>query len=268
MFIVNAIYMEYNVSHKYNGKKFNFATGFPIIMSSLLLVISLGIKLVRKEPFKTSYLNPELIISALFQSFASYGTAIATLRLNFLMKILIRSSKFLTLLFGAFIFSKNHIIKKRDLFWGIVLTAGVVIFQLGNRKSKSGVTVISGFFFGIFSLVCDSCVSHYQKEMKAKVQYSYFDLIIGTNFWMCLFSFLLSIVTMEIGPMTTFFIEHPKSFFDILNGMIFLVGGVFGIYYHLHHFGPVSVAYICTFRKVISILLSIYIYNHNMGLMH
>jgi len=77
------------------------------------------------------------------------------------MKVLIRSSKFLSLLFGTLIFSRNHNVSSWDLFWGILLTLGIVVFQMGNTKKTTQVTVFKGFVFGVLSLVCDSCVSHF-----------------------------------------------------------------------------------------------------------
>ena len=77
------------------------------------------------------------------------------------MKVLIRSSKFISVLIGTIIFSKDHHFSRVDLFWGIILTIGIVTFHMGNRKHKSGVTEISGFLCGILSLIADSCVSHY-----------------------------------------------------------------------------------------------------------
>jgi len=68
--------------------------------------------------------------------------------------------------------------------------------------------------------------------------------------------------------MIQFFKENPIGFLNIMNNSIFVTIGILAIYFHLYNFGPISVAYICTFRKIITILLSIYIYNHNMGFYH
>ena len=44
--------------------------------------------------------------------------------------------------------------------------------------------------------------------------------------------------------------------------------GLLFLFSHLHHFGPISVAYIATFRKIITIVLSIIVFNHPMNFSH
>lgn len=85
-------------------------------------------------------------------------------KLDYLMKILIRSSKFISLLLGALIFKsdKHEDISKRDLTLAFILTIGVVIFHSGTPNHKSTTTEFMGFVFGFASLFFDSLVSHFQ----------------------------------------------------------------------------------------------------------
>ena len=108
MFIINGIYMEYNISHTYGGKKFNFGTGMIIIQSILVAIIALAMKFFSGEKINKNIFNKQLILAAFFQCLALYFTNLATFRLDFLMKILIRSSKFITVLLGTLIFSNDH----------------------------------------------------------------------------------------------------------------------------------------------------------------
>lgn len=80
------------------------------------------------------------------------------------MKILIRSSKFISLLIGALIFKsgKHEEISKQDLVLAFLLTLGVIIFHTGNSTHKSVATEFMGFVFGLGSLFFDSLVSHFQ----------------------------------------------------------------------------------------------------------
>lgn len=55
-----------------------------------------------------------------------------SLKLDYLFNVLLRSSKFLTILISAVIFKKHAgNITKKDLFWGSILTLGVFVFSLG-----------------------------------------------------------------------------------------------------------------------------------------
>jgi hypothetical protein len=55
-----------------------------------------------------------------------------SVKVDYLFNVLLRSSKFLSVLVGAVVFDTHgHGIQKKDIFWAIVLTLGVVVFSLG-----------------------------------------------------------------------------------------------------------------------------------------
>lgn len=135
-----------------------------------------------------------------------------SIKVDYLFNVLLRSSKFLTILIGTLVFKTHaHHVSKRDLFWGAVLTMGVIVFSLGQEsKSKSGVH-ISGYLYGVFSLICDAFVSHYQENIKAKRKndhkkaLSFFDFTLGTNVYMLLTTIIVSLVTKEFHKIGIFF---------------------------------------------------------------
>ena len=88
------------------------------------------------------------------------------------------------------------------------------------------------------------------------------------NVYLFLFTLILSITNYELFPMTSFLLRYPECFFDIVFNNIFWIAGLFILFYHLHAFGPVSVAYITTFRKIVTISLSIILFNHPMNTLH
>jgi hypothetical protein len=91
-----------------------------------------------------------------------------SVKVDYLFNVLLRSSKFLSVLIGAMVFGTHgHQVKRKDIFWAIVLTIGVIIFSFGSENSgkKKGSEI--GYFFGILSLLCDTFVSHFQESFKA-----------------------------------------------------------------------------------------------------
>ncbi len=55
-----------------------------------------------------------------------------SLKVDYLFNVLLRSSKFISVLIGTVVFgSHGHNVKRKDIVWGFVLTIGVVIFSLG-----------------------------------------------------------------------------------------------------------------------------------------
>lgn len=54
------------------------------------------------------------------------------MKLDYLFNVLLRSSKFLTILISAVIFKKHSSgITWKDIIWGGILTIGVFVFSLG-----------------------------------------------------------------------------------------------------------------------------------------
>ena len=117
-------------------------------------------------------------------------------------------------------------------------------------------------------MVSDSCVAHFQKNLKKSVKLSYTELTFGMNVYLFIFTLIISITNYEIVPMTQFLLTYPECFIDIVFNNVFRISGLFILFYHLHVFGPVSVAYITTFRKIITISLSIVLFNHPMNTLH
>lgn len=94
---------------------------------------------------------------------AIFSTLQMSFKIDYLFNVLFRSAKFLSVLFGAILFKSHghHNINKSDLLWGLVLTGGVFIFNLGSETKKDILSSFEGFLFGFLSLVADSCVSHF-----------------------------------------------------------------------------------------------------------
>lgn len=269
-FLMNSILMEGRLKKKYNGERFNFWNGMVMIQSSMMLISSLIIKILKKEKFSKDLLNKNLIKAGFFQTVAIGSTIQLALKLSYLVQILFRSSKFVSVLFGSLIF-KSHgseNIDRSDIIMAGILTVGVVIFNLGNSSHRSVLTEISGFLFGFVSLICDCGVSHFQNNLKKLTKLTFLDLTFGMNFYLFLFSFLYGILTGNIVTIFKFLLTHPMCLIDMLVGYTILCCGLYFIFYHLFRFGPVSVAYISTFRKIISILMSIWIYDHSINTAH
>lgn len=135
-----------------------------------------------------------------------------SIKVDYLFNVLLRSSKFLTILISTVIFkTHSHNVNRRDIFYGLLLTIGVIVFSFGQEgKSKKGVSVM-GYLYGILSLVCDAYVSHYQENLKLKRKQehkrpmSFYDFTLGTNIYMYITSLVLSLVTGEFLHIGRFF---------------------------------------------------------------
>lgn len=107
-FIFNGIITEYNITKVYGGKKFECATFYVFLQSILMIIIVLGIKIVKKDQIEIKKLfNKDLLISGCFQTLAIFCTIQMAFKLDYLIQVLLRSSKFISVLFGALIFKSK-----------------------------------------------------------------------------------------------------------------------------------------------------------------
>lgn len=98
-----------------------------------MIFICAIIKIRKNEKFDyKKLLNKDLIISGLFQSLSCFCVMQMSIKVDYLFNVLLRSSKFLTVLLGTVIFkTHSHHVSKRDIYWGVVMTLGVVVFSFG-----------------------------------------------------------------------------------------------------------------------------------------
>ena len=161
-FVLNGVLQERNLQRTYDGKPFRFATGFMLFQTVFMMLVCVGVKLARGERFLAAQLaQTDLLLSGVFQALSIYSTVVMSIKVDYLFNVLLRSSKFLTVLIGTVLFRTHaHHVSTRDIFWGVVLTAGVVVFSFGQESKRGGGETV-GYFFGVLSLVCDAFVSHF-----------------------------------------------------------------------------------------------------------
>lgn len=218
-FLAHGIYVEYNAEHRYDGKKFKFSTFYIIFQSLLMIAFTVILKVLNKEKFEIKkLLRRDLVFAGIFQTLAIFSTLQMTFKVDYLFNVLFRSSKFLSVLFGSLIFKSDghENISYSDLSWGLVLTFGVFVFNLGSDSKKSMIYSIEGFLFGFFSLICDSFVSHFQLSSKKKQKLTYLDFTLAMNIFIFFSNIILSLLTRELEESFSFVLKHPSVIWHIL----------------------------------------------------
>lgn len=100
-----------------------------------MIICAVVIKLIKREKFNLKgILLIDLAFAGVFQTASTYCAIEMSFKIDYLFKTLFRSSKFISLLFGAMMFKSDghEHLSKNDLFWGAILTIGVFVFNLGN----------------------------------------------------------------------------------------------------------------------------------------
>ena len=205
-------------------------------------------------------------LSCLFITASLESTIQISLNLNYTVQLLLRSSKFLSIILSVIIFKTegHENITKKSLVLACMMTLGIFIFHMGDTH-KSVSTEFLGLFFGGLSLICDCFVSHYQNKFKKQKQVSFVTLLQGTNFWCFVFSFIYSFVKGEFFIASSFIADHPMVLADLLMSCMILTIGIYFVFFHIFKFGPASLAKVTTVRKCFSVLVSFVAFNHKLN---
>lgn len=199
----------------------------------------------------------------MFITLSLESTIQIALQLNYLVQVLIRSSKFLSIVLSVVLFKTDghEVITSKTLLLASLMTAGIFIFHLGDAH-KSVTTEITGIVFGVLSLTFDCAVNHYQNKVKKAQQLSYLSLLQATNFWCFIFSILLGFIKGELQEASAFIVTHPQAIFDLVFNFIIQTLGIYIVYFHIFKFGPASLAKVTTVRKCFSVLISFVAFGH------
>jgi len=188
------------------------------------------------------------------------------MNLNYTVQILIRSSKFLSIVVSVVLFKTegHEHISAKTLILASLMTLGIFIFHMGDTH-KSVSTEFRGIMFGVLSLIFDCFVNHNQNIVKKNHKLSFLSLLQATNFWCFIFSFLYGFFKGETLEALSFVASYPSVLSDLLFNFIIQTAGIYFVYYHIFKFGPASLAKVTTIRKCFSVLVSFIAFGHAMN---
>ena len=192
---------------------------------------------------------------------------LSSMNINYVLHILLRSSKFFGVLFFNFIVgSKENKITPKDLIFGSLFTIGVIIFSMSGSKSNEQSTSLFGLFCAVTAFFLDGAISYFQGKTRNvnMPNVSSFCFMQLTNFWCLIAAVVFSLMKNSFHEGFLLLLKNP----DVLLIMILLaslsVVGQFFTFDHINRFGPISLSLLNTMRKILSIVLSIIIYRHPM----
>lgn len=179
--------------------------------------------------------------------------------------MLLGTSKFFNVLvFNYFVKSEENQISTDQLLLGLLFTIGLFIFSFESPSHNSQSISLVGLAYTIMSFGMDGLVSYFQGKTKSKSMstissLSYMQII---NFW-CLVVFTAHFLLVKSSfEGLCLLYDNPKSFMLILQVSLIDTIGEFFTFNLVNLYGPITLALVCTIRKIISILLSIYVYDH------
>jgi len=252
---------------QYERFNFGFATSlfqniFSYILAAAVNRFYYGQKQSRMD------LKSELTIG--FCSFGSVFMASQALAwVSFPIQAIMKSSKIISILIVSFLFGFKGQHGRSQYLCGIIITTGIVIFNLTEGKSKKGGdtdTSIIGILAILISLFCDGYLGTTQGEIKKKFNPNQWDQMESLNKWAGLICLTVANVSFQMGGFIKFVIENPLVIKDlVLLAILGTCGQVF-IFYTIANFSPLILSIVTTTRKFFTVLASIFIYHHEVNL--
>ena len=151
----------------------------------------------------------------------------------------------------------------------VAISFGMVLFLMNSQDDyppgSTTVTTASGYILLIGYMTFDSFTSNWQSELFAAYKMSPFQMMCGVTFFSCI---LLSVSLLQTGTLFSslaFMLSYPRFLWDCTLLSVCSAGGQFFIFFTIAEFGPVVFVIISTVRQILSILLSVIIYGHNIA---
>jgi UDP-galactose transporter B1 len=262
--LFNSDYSGQNREKGYEKFTFGFATSIFQNIFSYLLALLVNRVYYNQTKSKMGLKSELLIAGCNFGSVFLASQALAFI--SFPIQALMKSSKIISILIVSFLLGSKAQHTKSQYFCGIIITAGIIIFNLTNEKKKGGDdhdTSVIGLVIILASLFCDGVLGTRQGEVKKKFNPSAWDQMESLNKWAGIICFSLSIITFQFGGFIKFVIANPLVITDLTLLAILGTFGQIFIFYTIFNFSPLILSIVTTTRKFFTVLASIMIYKHN-----
>lgn len=194
---------------------------------------------------------------------------LSSMNINYVLHIVLRSSKFFGVLFFNFISkSKENKISVNELVLGFFFTVGVAVFSFTGSKKNEQSTSLFGLFCALAAFFLDGAVSYYQGKTRNvnMPSVSSFCFMQMTNFWCLIASVVFSLMKNSFHEGFRLLLTNPDVLLIMLTLACVSVVGQFFTFDHINRFGSISLSLVNTVRKILSIILSVLIYRHPMNL--
>lgn len=248
-------------------EKFNFGFATSLFQNIFSFILAALVnRFYYKQTESKMDIKSELVIGTC--SFGSVFMASQALAyVPFPVQAIMKSSKIISILLISLLLGFKGQHTRSQYFCGFIITAGIVIFNLSEKKHTGGDNDfnIIGIVAILISLFCDGYLGTTQGEIKKKYNPNQWDQMESLNKYAGLLCLTVANVTFQMGDFMKFVIEHPLVIKDlVLLAILGTFGQVF-IFYTIANFSPLILSIITTTRKFFTVLASIVIYQHQVS---
>lgn len=262
----------YSTSHGPENARFT-QTSFLLLVQTLtnalvaLLVIILNLfpaPAPDKESVPHSFRKalPEYAVVSLSYLSAMLFSFTALRYMSYPMQALGKSCKMIPVMLMGIVIRKRRY-KPREFLCVALITLGVALFSWKSKKSAVPDSPL-GFFLLFASLFMDGITGPLQERLVARNNPSTHQLMFWQNLCSAVWVGVGSLATGEITSALAFVARFPEVTWDILLFSLVSALGQNFIFYTVRNFNALVVTTITTTRKMFTVLLSIFVFNHSM----
>jgi drug/metabolite transporter (DMT)-like permease len=242
------------------------------VMYLLCVILGLFIKIVifrdhsSRIPLKDSVLLGLALLAG--QCFTMWGFG----RISFFVGNLFKSSKSVSMLLFNFLTGDFAYLRSLNIkTWVTVFmtTAGIILFNVtGAKKSANEVPLdLIGLAMVGAGLMFDSAIGNRQRKILTELKPTAMDFLISSSIIILPCTLVMSVVSGEFSRAVEFAAAEPEALRFLLASTFLGFTGQFFIWAGLTELGPLKVSLLTGSRKILTVLLSMIIFQHSMNFM-
>jgi UDP-galactose transporter B1 len=191
-------------------------------------------------------------------------------KLSYPVATLAKSGKMAPVMLGQLLLGGSSY-SLREYVQVAAIIGGTAIVSMGKKKESSDASSFWGVAYIVLALMMDGVTAGYQKRLKTHtakigVKPKPYDFMFWTNLFMCLTATVITLLLGEFYTGIAFLSANPLIFTAIMKFAVCSAVGQSFIFYTIAHFDPLVLTTVTTTRKILSVMLSIFLKGHALSL--
>lgn len=262
----------YSSSHGPLNEKFRFSSFLLVIQTSTNAIVALLVILSRffpapagaeQRPHSIRRAWTEYAVVSLAYLSAMLFSFSALSHMSYPMQALGKSCKMIPVMLMGIVIRGRRYSPREFLCVGLI-SIGVALFSWKGKKAGAEAVPNSplGFLLLFASLLMDGVTGPLQERLVARHNPSTHQMMFWQNACSAIWLLFGSFFSGELVAGSEFVLKYPAVLWDVLLFSVVSALGQNFIFYTVRNFNALIVTTITTTRKMFTILLSIFVYNH------
>mmetsp|Transcript_42254 Transcript_42254/g.78632 ORF Transcript_42254/g.78632 Transcript_42254/m.78632 type:complete len:799 (-) Transcript_42254:267-2663(-) len=267
VYMVYSLLQEFLSSHTFDGALFNFPLMLVAISHISGALLSLGALWAAGHPLIVPGIT-NTILPATTDLVATSLQHAALYVMFFPAQSLMKTLKVLpVMLVGSCL--QNRVYSRLDYAEGFLLTCFVAFFvwdfQINDAEEREKKMSMAGIFMMFGYLTVDAFTSNFQDHIYQTKGLEPGHMLLGMELFSGVMAWILAALGNELVPALQFIVHHPDVLFFLAIFAMSAAVGAFSCVLTVRLFGPAVFTLIMTARAILSLLLSVVCFQHEVA---